>query len=29
MTREYRDSRKSFDPVKGTVYENQGGGVFR
>lgn len=29
MTRGYRDSRKSFNPVKGTVYENQGGGVFR
>lgn len=29
MTREYRDSRKRFDPVKGAVYENQSGGIFR
>ena len=29
MTKEYRESRRRFDPVKGEVYENEGGGIFR
>ncbi|MBR2532509.1 MAG: hypothetical protein IKE56_07595 [Lachnospiraceae bacterium] len=29
MTKDYYNSRRRFDPVKGEVYENEGGGTFR
>ena len=28
MTKAYRDSRQSFEPTFGCVYENQGGGKY-
>lgn len=29
MTKEYRDSRKTFQPEVGRLYENESGGIFR
>ena len=29
MTKEYRDSRKTYQPEVGGLYENEAGGIFR